>query len=102
MREDFVKLYEKFIDAWGLDSQILMCIEEMSELTKELCKYSRYLGTDKESLVVNNIKEELGDVANTIEQLTHYFGEEDIMKIREYKMNRASLSLKNNNDSVSN
>lgn len=94
MKKEYVELYEKFIDAWGIDSQIRMCIEEMSELTKELCKYYRSVGTDKEKETIAHIKEELADVTNTIEQMTHYFGEEDIERIREYKMNRAKEELK--------
>ena len=34
--------YKKFLDGWGYDAQSLMCIEEMSELTKALCKYKRF------------------------------------------------------------
>ena len=37
--KNFQKEYDTFIETYGFDSQILMCIEEMSELTKELCKY---------------------------------------------------------------
>ncbi|MBO4412948.1 MAG: hypothetical protein J5779_02935, partial [Clostridia bacterium] len=41
MREDFKWQYQKFLDAWGQESQERMMIEEMSELTKELCKKIR-------------------------------------------------------------
>ncbi len=94
MKKEYVELYDKFIETRGIDSQIRMCIEEMSELTKELCKYYRSKGTDKEMETIAHIKEELADVTNTIEQMTHYFGEEDIAKIREYKMGRARDELK--------
>ena len=38
MVEKNLKFYQECIDVWGEDAQIKMCIEEMSELTKELCK----------------------------------------------------------------
>ena len=38
MVENNRELYKRCIDVWGEDAQIKMCIEEMSELTKELCK----------------------------------------------------------------
>ena len=42
------KLFLKLFDTWGEEAQIRMCIEEMSELTKELCKYLRYKNFDTE------------------------------------------------------
>ena len=42
MEEYYKKAYQSYVDEWGLDAQLLMAIEEMSELTKEICKYMRY------------------------------------------------------------
>lgn len=36
-----MNIYEIAIKHYGGDLQTLVCIEEMSELTKELCKHSR-------------------------------------------------------------
>ena len=58
MKKEYASIYQKFIDEFGIESQMMMCIEEMSELTKELCKYFRYKDTDKISQVENNIIEE--------------------------------------------
>ena len=88
MREDFIKYYKLFIDKFGIESQEMICIEEMSELTKELCKLSRYKGSDKEKEITDNIREELADVLNMAEQLSYYYGSEEIEKIREFKINR--------------
>lgn len=96
MREDFKEVYQMFIDNYGIDSQILMCIEEMSELTKELCKINRYVGTDKEGQIIENIREEIADVLNMAEQLEYYYGEEEIEKIRKSKIDRF-LNNQNNN-----
>ena len=90
--KNFQKEYDTFIETYGFDSQILMCIEEMSELTKELCKYKRY----SDEKIINNIREELADVFNCVEQLSYHFGFEEVQKIREYKINRAINHIKNN------
>ena len=61
----------------------------MSELTKELSKYLRYKGTDKEKLIKENIKEEIADVINTVGQMQNIFGIEEIDDIRDKKLNNA-------------
>ena len=89
MREDFRKDYQFFIDKWGIDAQMLMAVEEMSELTKELCKLNRFKDNNEKSKeIINNIKEEIADVINMAEQLEYYFGEQDIEKIRKEKIER--------------
>ena len=82
---DFKEEYKLLIDKYGFDSQALLCIEEMSELTKALCKYKRY----GDEHYIENIKEELADVFNCVEQLSYHFGYDDIEKIRCEKMDRA-------------
>lgn len=88
MREDFKNVYKDFADKYGLKSQMQQCIEEMSELIKELCKYERNIGTDKESDTIAAIKEEIADVLNMVEQLEYCFGEQDIEAIRDSKIER--------------
>ena len=89
MREDFKNVYKDFADKYGLKSQMQQCIEEMSELIKELCKYERNVGTEKETETINAIKEELADVLNMVEQLEYCFGEKDIEAIRDSKIERS-------------
>lgn len=90
MTEKFRKSYQKFLDAWGEDAQIMMAVEEMSELTKELCKYLRYKGWNENSVdaVRPNIHEEVADVLNCVEQLELIFDEKEISRIREEKIER--------------
>ena len=88
MREEFKDVYQMFIDTFGFESQRLLCIEEMSELTKELCKINRYSGTDREEQILANIREEIADVLNMVEQLQYYYGEEEIENIRKAKIDR--------------
>lgn len=92
--KDYREEYDIFMNKYGYDSQALMCIEEMSELTKEICKYNRY----KDDKIIENIREELADVFNCIEQLSYYFGFEEVQKIRDFKINRAINHIKNNAD----
>ena len=89
MREDFKNVYKDFADKYGLKSQMQQCIEEMSELIKELCKYERNIGTDKEEATIAAIKEEIADVLNMVEQLEYCFGEKDIEVIRDSKIERS-------------
>jgi len=99
MREDYTKYYEKFIESWGHESQIVVAIEEMSELTKELCKYKRNELLNKDnSETIKNIKEEIADVLNMVEQLENMFGEEEIEKIRKEKFKRALERMKETNN----
>lgn len=55
------------IRKWGPDMQQAIAIEEMSELTKELCKYKR--GAQN----FNQIAEEIADVEIMMEQLKIMF-----------------------------
>ena len=72
----------------------MMCIEETSELTKELCKLQRYGGycgdTDE---IKANIISEIADVSNTIDQMALIFGREEVEKIRDEKISRALKRL---------
>ena len=89
-----IKAYETFINNWGEKAQIMMSIEEMSELTKALCKYLRF-GKDKLTQDLEyNIKEEIADVYNMVNQLKMMFGNEEIMKIADEKINRTLNKIK--------
>ena len=55
--------YKKAIDTYGKDKQLDVAIEEMSELTKEICKFKR--GQDNHQKIV----EEIADVEIMLQQL---------------------------------
>lgn len=57
------EIYEKAIEIYGENAQLDMAVEEMSELTKEICKRKR--GKDNHAAIV----EEVADVLIMIEQL---------------------------------
>lgn len=68
---------------YGIDSQSLIAIEEMSELIKELCKDQR--GYDRNKDII----EELADVSIMLEQLiTLYDCEKEVSDMIDYKVNR--------------
>lgn len=79
------KMCEKALEKWGVDAQLVMVIEECSELIKEATKSLR--GHQRRE----NIKDELADVVVMCEQLRIILGltEEDLENIAEAKMLRA-------------
>ena len=83
-----MKAYQKetcktIANYYGLDSQILIAIEEMSELTKELCKHQRKYHRNRE------IAEELADVSIMVAQLIELFGvEKEVSEIIDFKLER--------------
>lgn len=77
------KIYNEAIEFFGDLSQKVMVIEEMSELTKELCKDLRDRGN------VENIADELADVEITLAQLKMIYNIHDLVeKHRDFKLRR--------------
>ena len=92
MRKDFESAYKIFLEAWGEESQERMAIEEMSELTKELCKNWRKSKKDTPEQI-EHICEEIADVQNMIDQMQLIFGIEKVEKYREEKIIRTQKRL---------
>lgn len=61
-------LYTAAVKKWGKEHQLVLCMEEMAELTKELSKNMRG------SKNITNISEEMADVEIMLEQLRVIFG----------------------------
>lgn len=70
-------LYEGAVKKFGEKAQILMAVEEMSELTKALLKYIRFkdFGHGNEGEVMAAISEERADVEIMLNQLHVIFGD---------------------------
>lgn len=78
-----LKILQSTIDHYGEENQLDMAIEEMSELTKAICKYKRAVkererdichSTAKDVIFAKgDIVEEIADVLIMIEQLTMIF-----------------------------
>ena len=88
MENEYRDYYNKFLEINGKEKEIILCIEEMSELTQALSKYLRYKGTDKAESIIENIKEEIADTYNTLGQMQNIFKINDLKERREYKFNR--------------
>lgn len=94
--QDLIKIYKQAIKTYGKKAQKLMAIEEMSELTKEICKDFRGK-LDREHLI-----EEMADVTITIDQLMMMYKItfEEIQKVRERKFERLKERLEKQNDEI--
>lgn len=77
------EIYLQAIRKWGSDMQTQVAIEEMSELTKEICK--AYRGQEN----VRAIADEIADVTIMIEQLRIIYDvEEEVEKRIKFKADR--------------
>lgn len=76
----------KAIDTYGEESQAKMMIEEMSELTKELCKLFRGEAD------TGHILEEMADVQIMLDQMRMIFG--DTSELEKAKVERLKGRLK--------
>ena len=68
------------VHTYGKEHQKLIAIEEMSELTKALCKDTRYPET---TAVLDNVAEEIADVRIMLDQLEYIF--DCSAKVEEYR-----------------
>ena len=66
-------VYRTAIEKYGRDAQVLMAIEEMSELTKELCKEFRG------KLTLKDLADEVADVSIMLEQIRLMFDLNDLV-----------------------
>lgn len=82
-------IYKKAIDKYGLKSQLIKAIEELSELQKELCKVLNFGGS------CEKIAEEIADVQIMIEQIKIIWNitHEKIEHIKRQKIERLKERL---------
>lgn len=69
--EDRKKVYQAALRKWGVDLQTMMAVEEMSELTKEICKIKRG------KIDLDALADEIADVTIMLEQLRMIYGLND-------------------------
>lgn len=83
MKSHQIESCKSIANHYGRESQVLIAIEEMSELTKELCKYYRRYDRKKE------IIEEVADAQIMLEQVIELFGiSDEVDRMVDYKLNR--------------
>ena len=82
------EFYKKVVDTYG-KQQVVIAIEELSELQKELCKALRCKAN------FDNITEEIADVEIMLEQMKIYFGinEKEIEGMKKLKIKRTKERL---------
>lgn len=92
--------YEKFLNKWGQETQMRMAVEEMSELTKEICKYIRYskdvpaeIKEQKLPEIIENLESEVADTLNCVEQVRYMFDKNKIDQIRKQKMDKVKKNF---------
>ena len=83
MKSNQIETCKSIANHYGKEHQVLIAIEEMSELTKELCKYFRRYDRKKE------IIEEVADAQIMLEQLIELFDiNNEVDRMVDYKLNR--------------
>ena len=98
---DVKRILQQAIDTYGVEAQLDMCIEEMSELTKAICKYKRKgLRLIKpQDKVIQDIAEETADVTimllqlNMMLQMEKFDFENKVNEIVEHKVERLAERL---------
>lgn len=87
---------KKIVKYYDIDCQMDVWIEEMSELTKALCKIKRYFKPE----LIEQAKEEMVDVQICLDQLRYAFGVQNKWerKYRNYKLNRQLKRIKEENE----
>ena len=82
------EFYKKVVDTYG-SQQVIVAIEELSELQKELCKALRNKSN------YDNLVEEIADVEIMLEQMKLYFNilNKDLERMKEHKIERTKERL---------
>ena len=90
------QLLERVITAYGMNKQLDVAIEELSELIQAICKIKRRDSISNESFAVKgNLAEEMADVEIVLAELKLMFDNEDNVKEwRTYKLDRLEKRLK--------
>ena len=84
-------ILKRAVEAYGVHTQTDMMIEEMSELTKAICKLYRATDEGSASVAVDNIREEIADVQIMLDQMKIMFG--DASEQERAKLNRLEKRL---------
>ena len=84
------EVLQRALDTYGSSMQIVVMMEEMSELQKELCKNLRGRGS------IEHIAEEIADVEIMLEQMKMLvLCADDVRDVRRRKVERLKVRLDN-------
>jgi hypothetical protein len=87
---EYNALLQTALDKWGLDTQVLIWIEEMSELIKALAKRNRYINPSYDS----QIEDEIADVDICNDQMKMIFFSSNPSITQYYNPNREVLVMR--------
>jgi NTP pyrophosphatase (non-canonical NTP hydrolase) len=73
MKAEHKAVLDRALATWGRDSQVMLALEEMAELSKELLK-----NINRRRDNIKEIAEELADVYVTLEGIENLYGVSDI------------------------
>lgn len=78
------RVYDAAIEEFGEEMQLMVAVEELAELQKEVIKHLRGIG------IKPNMIEEIADVEIMLEQMKMMLEikETEVEKVKEYKINR--------------
>ena len=93
MKKTRKDIYNLALKKFGMKNQIIKCIEELSELQKELCKYFLRQGS------IGNFIEEVADVEIMLEQMKLGLDitPEDLDEVKDAKLRRLNGWIKESN-----
>lgn len=92
---DEAAVFRQALETYGPQAQTMMVLEEMSELSKELCKASRGLGN------VQHIAEEIADVLIMVQQMIMIFRCGELVETDiKNKIDRLDRRVSELNDSI--
>ena len=84
------ELYDKALATYGLEKQLIVAIEEMAELQKELTKILRGTGD------IDHLVEEVADAEIMLEQIRYFYGLGlSVETVKELKLKRLEKRLQN-------
>lgn len=96
MSEHDIEICQQAIEKYGEKHQLLKCVEEMSELTKAICKYFECTDKKMEPIILDAVDEEMADVEIMLKQLHLIFGNDEQVEARhKEKIDRLERRLKN-------
>ena len=91
--ERVTKIITRAIDTYGYDAQLKMAIEEMSELTKAICKLWRADTEEEFERLLEDVTEETADVQIMVLQVASMAGSKEVNRIMDEKLERLEARL---------
>lgn len=82
-----IKLYNVALSRYGIDAQTMVLIEECAELLNAIAKSKR--GRANKADIIT----ELADVSIMVEQMAFYYGLDDFVSEKDFKLNRLKCRL---------